>query len=286
MDVMVDSGNTTAATAAISLACATRLGLSWEATAPRKIATASTEGAGLTVRGEIQNLCLRLEGGAEPLILQNAWIVDPLGGDVNLGIRFLEQHNVVLDWTRQRENRPVMKLPGHGNEIICTMATPAGEPAEPTGDLDVPVLEMAEVITDLKLKIPKNFVVGPCQGRRVQLRLEDVPAEADGLYVPGGGTCELLVVEGLYCVKQNPSKEALVEIMLLNTTEDAITVDTKRLEGQAISLCRRAGMHMPRARLPATTTAATVSAPGKIDSMMTSDRTEEIIKELQLQDKA
>ena len=99
VEVLVDSGNTTAATAAISLACATRLGLSWEATAPRKIATASTEGAGLTVRGEIQNLCLRLEGGAEPLILQNAWIVDPLGGDINLGIRFLEQHNVVLDWT-------------------------------------------------------------------------------------------------------------------------------------------------------------------------------------------
>ena len=41
VDVMVDSGNTTAATAAISLACATRLGLSWGATAPRKIATAS-----------------------------------------------------------------------------------------------------------------------------------------------------------------------------------------------------------------------------------------------------
>ena len=45
-------------------------------------------------------------------------------------------------------------------------------------------------------------------------------------------------------------------------------------------------MHMPGARLPATTTAATVSAPGKIDRMMTSDRTEEIIKELKLEDKA
>ena len=43
VDVMVDSGNTTAATAAISLACATRLGLSWVATAPRKITTASKE---------------------------------------------------------------------------------------------------------------------------------------------------------------------------------------------------------------------------------------------------
>jgi hypothetical protein len=30
VDVMVDSGNTTAATAAISLTCATRLGLKWE----------------------------------------------------------------------------------------------------------------------------------------------------------------------------------------------------------------------------------------------------------------
>ena len=96
---MVDSGNTTAATAAISLACATRLGLSWGATAPRKITTASKEETSLIVRGEIRNLCLRLEGGKEPLILQNAWIVDPLKGDVNLGIRFLEQHNVVLDWT-------------------------------------------------------------------------------------------------------------------------------------------------------------------------------------------
>ena len=77
VDIMVDSGNTTAA---ISLACATRLGLSWEATAPRRIATASKEEAGMTVRGEIKNLCLRLEGGKEPLILQNAWIVDTLGG--------------------------------------------------------------------------------------------------------------------------------------------------------------------------------------------------------------
>jgi hypothetical protein len=77
----------------------------------------------LTVRGEIQNLCLRLEGGKEPLILQNAWIVEPLGGDVNLGVKFLQQHNGVLEWARQEDNRPVMKLPGKGNEIICTMAT-------------------------------------------------------------------------------------------------------------------------------------------------------------------
>ena len=46
VDVMVDSGNTTAATVAISLACATRLGLEWEKTAPRQIATASNREAG------------------------------------------------------------------------------------------------------------------------------------------------------------------------------------------------------------------------------------------------
>ena len=128
-------------------------------------------------------------------------------------------------------------------------------------------------------------MVGPRQGRRVHLRLADVPAEADGLYVPGGGTCELLVVEGLYCVKQNPDQEALVEIVLLNTTEDAITVNAKRLKGQSMSLCRRARMHMPGARLPATATAATVSAPGRIDRMLTSDMTEEVIKELKLEEK-
>ena len=180
---MVDSGNTPAT---ISLACAARLGLECEKTAPRQIATASTREAGLTVRGEIQNLCLKLEGGKEPLILQNAWIVEPLGGDVNLGVKFLQQHNVVLDWTRQKEKRPVLKLPGEGNEIICTMATTTKEPTGLTEGLDVPVLEMAEVLTDLKLKIPKDFVVGPRQGRRVHLRLEDVPDEAAGLYVPGG----------------------------------------------------------------------------------------------------
>ena len=43
VDVMVDSGNTTAT---ISLACATRLGLECEKTAPRQIATASTREAG------------------------------------------------------------------------------------------------------------------------------------------------------------------------------------------------------------------------------------------------
>jgi hypothetical protein len=103
--------------------------------------------------------------------------------------------------------------------------------------------------------------------------------------VPGGGTCELLVVEGLYCVKQNPDKEALVEIVLLNTIEEAINVNTERLAGQSISLCCRAGMNMPGAKLPVSATAATVSAPGKIEKMMTSDRTEEIIKELQLEHK-
>jgi hypothetical protein len=167
---MVDSGNTTAATAAISLACATRLGLEWESTAPRQLATASTREAGLTVRGEIRILCLKLEGGKEPLVLQNAWIVEPLGGDVNLGVKFLQQHSVVLDWTRQGENRPVMKLPGKGNEIICTMATANEEPMELPEDMGVQILEMGEVLTDLRLKIPKDFVVGPRQTKRCPRR--------------------------------------------------------------------------------------------------------------------
>ena len=63
------------------------------------------------------------------------------------------------------------------------------------------MLELAEVIKDLKLALDKSFVVGPRQGRRVHLRLVDVPGKADGLYLPGGGTSKLLVVEGLYCVK-------------------------------------------------------------------------------------
>ena len=108
MTILVDSGNTTAATAAISLTCANRLGLKWTKMTPRQISTASTKGAGLTVRGEINNLHLKLEGGAKPLVLKNAWVVDPLGGDVNLGIKFLQQHQVVLDWTKCKDNRPVM----------------------------------------------------------------------------------------------------------------------------------------------------------------------------------
>ena len=77
--ILVDSRNTTAATAAISLTCANRLGLKWTEIAPRQISTASTKDAGLTVKGEINNLHLKLEGGAKPLILKNAWVVDPLG---------------------------------------------------------------------------------------------------------------------------------------------------------------------------------------------------------------
>ena len=267
--ILVDSGNTTAATAAISLTCANRLGLTWTEIAPRKISTASTEGAGLTVRGEINNLHLQLEGGAKPLVLKNTWVVDPLGGDVNLGIKFLEQHRVALDWTRCKDNRPVMRLQDSGQEVICTMeSVPEDEQPEDTG---IPILEMAEVLTDLHMKLPKPIVVGPCQGRRVHLRLKDVPPDANGLYVPGGGTCELLVVEGLYCVKPDHNQEALVEVMLLNTTENTIEVDTNKLAHQSMSLCRRAEMHMPGAKLPVTNTEATLSIP-QIAQLQTSDR--------------
>ena len=68
----------------------------------------------------------------------------------SLGVRFLQQHNVVLDWTRHKENRPVLRLPGEDNGTICTMATAGGETAGPTEAPDVPVLELAEVLTDLK----------------------------------------------------------------------------------------------------------------------------------------
>jgi hypothetical protein len=147
VEIMVDSGNITTATAAISLACATRLGLCWGATAPRRISTASRKKASLIVRGEIRNLCLRLEGRKEPLLLQNAWIIDKLSSDVNLGVRFLQQHNVILDWTRHKGNRPVLRLPGEDNG---TMAAAGGETAGPTEALDVPVSELAEVLTDLR----------------------------------------------------------------------------------------------------------------------------------------
>ena len=147
VDVMVDSGNTTAA---ISLACATRLGLSWGATAPRKIATASRKKASLIVRGEIRNLCLRLEERKEPLLLQNAWIIDKLNSDVNLGVKFLQQHNVILDWTSHKGNRPVLRLPGEENETMGTMAAAGGETTGPTEALDVPVSKLAEVLTNLR----------------------------------------------------------------------------------------------------------------------------------------
>ena len=280
--ILVDSGNTTAATAAISLTCANRLGLTWTEITPRKISTASTKDAGLTVRGEINNLHLKLEGGAKPLVLKNAWVVDPLGGDVNLGIKFLEQHQVALDWTRCKNNRPVMRLQSSGQEVICTMeSVPEDEQPEDTG---IPILEMAEVLTDLQMKLPKPIMVGPCQGRRVHLRLKDVPPDANSLYVPGGGTCDLLVVEGLYCVKPDLNQEALVEVMLLNTTENTIEVDTNKLANQTMSLCRRVGMHMPGAKLPLTNTEATLSTP-QIAQIQTSDRAEEVIRELQLDEK-
>jgi hypothetical protein len=72
VNIMIDSGNTTAATAAISMTCTNRIGLKWGATAPRMISTASKEEACMIVRGEITNLCLKLEGGKEPLVLKNA----------------------------------------------------------------------------------------------------------------------------------------------------------------------------------------------------------------------
>ena len=57
------------------------------------------------------------------------------------------------------------------------------------------------------------------------------------------------------------------------------------MEGQAISICRKTGMHMPGARLSAAETKATLSDPGKIERMMSSDLTEEIIRELKLEEK-
>ena len=56
------------------------------------------------------------------------------------------------------------------------------------------------------------------------------------------------MAEGLYCGNQDADKDALVETVLLNITEDAMTVGTKRSGGQSMPLCRQAGMHMPGAR--------------------------------------
>ena len=277
---MVDSGNTTAA---ISLACATRLGLSWGATAPRKIATASRKKASLIVRGEIRNLCLRLEERKEPLLLQNAWIIDKLNSDVNLGVKFLQQHNVILDWTNHKGNRPVLRLPGEQNETMGTMAAAGNETTRPTEAPDVPVSKLAEVLTNpryqkrkpvdqggpspkrglgrtippAKLQMPESSEAGPRKGQRAHQQLADVLAKGGDLYVPGSGASELLV----HCGNQ----DALVETVLLNITEDAMTVGTKRSGGQSMPLCRQAGMHMPGARWQATATAATMSTPGRID---------------------
>ena len=191
VNILVDSGNSIHACAAISLKCAQNLKLPIQ---PHKTTIGTADYSNPMVSsGRIQQLDLLLPNQSIPVTLQNVTVLPRLNGDINLGANFLRTHKGTLTWT---SGNPVLQLQRADLQATTPILL---QMTDLTAPRPAPVTQVlgAELTGNIKAKINQDFLVETNTARRIRLNVQGLP-DAASIYLPLQSTNGVETVEGIY----------------------------------------------------------------------------------------